>query len=71
MQLAGPELLELYQECEQFVVIALVPLRQVQLELRVLEQPEQQQLVPAPKELCQASKYLVELQALVLVEFRP
>ena len=72
-QLAEPELLELHQECEQFVVIALVQLQQVQLESQVLEQQEQQQLVPAPKvSLARpVQKYLEELQALVLVEFRP
>jgi hypothetical protein len=36
LQLAELELQELYQECEQFVVIALVPLQQVQLELLVM-----------------------------------
>jgi hypothetical protein len=73
LQLAEPELLELHQECEQFVVIALVQLRQVQLELLVLGQQELQQQVQVPKvSLARpVQKYLVELQALELVVFHP
>jgi hypothetical protein len=70
LQLAEPELRELYQVNEQLVVIALV--QQQVLESQVLEQPAQ--LVLQQLELQQVhlvQKYLVELQALVLVAFRP
>ncbi len=67
LQLAEPELQELYQVNEQLVVIALV--QQQGLESLVLEQLELSQLVML--ELHLALKYLEELQASVLVVFRP
>jgi hypothetical protein len=69
LQLAEPESQELYQVNEQLVEIALV--QQPVLALQVLEQLELQQLAQVRQELCQALKYLEELQALVLEEFRP
>jgi hypothetical protein len=80
LQLAEPELQELYQECEQFVVIALAQLRQEQLELLVLFALQNLLalfvvgLEPLPRHRSyglRQQKYLEELQALVLVEFRP
>jgi hypothetical protein len=62
LQLAEPELQELYQVNEQLVVIALV-----QLELQVLVQLEQLEL----QQVHLVLKYLVELQALESVVFRP
>jgi hypothetical protein len=62
LQLAEPELQELYQVNEQRVVTALV--QQQVLALQALEQLELQLM-----HLVQ--KYLEELQALVLEEFRP
>jgi hypothetical protein len=62
LQLAEPESQELYQVNEQLVEIALV--QQPVLALQVLEQLELQLMHLV-------LKYLVELQALVLVVFRP
>jgi hypothetical protein len=65
LQLAEPELQESYQVNEQLVVIALV--QQQVLALQALEQQEQLEL----QQVHLVLKYLEELQALVLEEFRP
>jgi hypothetical protein len=65
LQLAEPESQELYQVNEQLVEIALV--QQPVLALQALEQQEQLEL----QQVHLVLKYLEELQALVLEEFRP
>ncbi len=71
LQLAEPGLQELYQVNEQLVAIALV--QQQVLESQVLEQLAQLvlQQLELPELVHLVLKYLAELQALVLVVFRP